>query len=212
MSPQLVEPLKNIGGQVGSEVSSSMSSLSHAVSWEWALALGALLALPILGAFSRPVVRLALAVLDSFSAIVSAILVCISTWCVLIINYVTALARTLRPNPVLLQVLLAGVAVWGALTVIAQKSLLYQSPSVIAIGVVVATGAGLFCKDSVRRFFRRNSSQIKPRVVLPCVGAVLVAVYLIISNFLIPREDLSSCLVAGKVNPSCIKRVNAEPL
>jgi hypothetical protein len=107
---------------------------------------------------------------------------------------------------------LAGVGVWGALTVVAQKSLSNQSHAVIAIGIVAITGVCMLYKNSMRRVFRCNSMNLKPRVILPCVGVVLVAVYLIISNFVIPREDLSSCLVAGKVNPSCIKRVNAEPL
>ena len=212
MSPPLVEPLKNIGGQVGNEVSSSLSTLSHSVPWEWILALGGLLVLPIVGAFFRPFMRLGLAALNSSSAIASAILVCISSWCVLLINYLTAFTQLLRPNPLLLKALLVLAGIWGVMAVAAQRHYSVHSSIIVAVLALGAATVGLLYKDKILRLLPRYSRSLKPRVVMPCVGAVLVALYLIVSTFLINREDLTSCLVAGEIDRACLKRHSAEAL
>jgi hypothetical protein len=212
MSPPLVEPLKNIGGQVGNEVSSSLSTLSNSVPWEWVLALGGLLVLPIVGVFSRPFMRLGLAALNSASAIASAILVCISSWCVLLINYLTALTQLLRPNPLLLKALLVLAGVWGVMVVAAQRNYSVHSSIIAAVVALGAAAVGLLYKDRILRLLPRYSRSLKPRVVVPCVGAVLVVLYLIVSTFLMNHEDLTSCLVAGKVDKACLKRHHAEAI
>jgi hypothetical protein len=156
--------------------------------------------------------RLGLAALNSASAIASAILVCISSWCVLLINYLTALTQLLRPNPLLLKALLVLAGVWGVMVVAAQRNYSVHSSIIAAVVALGAAAVGLLYKDRILRLLPRYSRSLKPRVVVPCVGAVLVVLYLIVSTFLMNHEDLTSCLVAGKVDKACLKRHHAEAI
>lgn len=107
--------LNGITSSLNQAASSGVSALSGLVPAGWGTAIALLLMLPLVGVFAGPLLRLGAAVTQSVSAIVVAVLMCVSAWVILVIAHLTDMSRALRPGPktrpVLLLLVVGGIAV-----------------------------------------------------------------------------------------------------
>jgi hypothetical protein len=111
----ILQAVNGISSQLGQEVSSAFGAVSGLVPSGLVAGLTLLLVLPVIGVFARPLLRLGGAITHTTSAIIVAVLVCISAWIVLVIDHLTDMTAALRPGaktrPVLLAVMLSGLVV-----------------------------------------------------------------------------------------------------
>jgi hypothetical protein len=107
--------LNGVNSQLNQGVTSAVSGLSGLIPSGLGVAVALLLALPVLGAFIRPILRLCSAFTHSTSAIFSAVVLCISAWIILLVDHLTDITRFLKPSsktrPALLAIMLCGVAI-----------------------------------------------------------------------------------------------------
>jgi len=106
-------PLSDLSNQVSSGATSGFGSLLNSIPSGLSSGLALLFLLPVLGVFLRPILRLGGTFTHSLSALTSAAIVCVSSWMILLIQYITALAHALKPRPInpraLKVVLIAGI-------------------------------------------------------------------------------------------------------
>jgi hypothetical protein len=93
-------PLSDLSNQVSSGATSGLGSLLNSIPSGLSSGLALLFLLPVLGMFLRPILRLGGTFAYSLSALASAVIVCISSSMILVIQYVTALAQALKPRPI----------------------------------------------------------------------------------------------------------------
>jgi hypothetical protein len=107
--------LNGITSQLDRGVTSAFSGLSGMIPSGLGVAIALLFILPLLGVFVRPILRLCATFTHSTSAIFRALLVCLSTWIILLVNHLTDITRFLKPSsktrPALLAIMLCGVAI-----------------------------------------------------------------------------------------------------
>jgi hypothetical protein len=108
-------------GSTGSHISNMMSS-------GWGVGFSLLFLLPFVGALIRPFMRLGTSSLNGVSTIASALIFCVSSWMVTLIEYITLIGRALRPSPRVLPVIKVVVAiatvanVWTTASIYASKA------------------------------------------------------------------------------------------
>jgi hypothetical protein len=90
--------LRQIGDYSQRLIPSSLGNAFDSFQSSWVLVAGALLLLPLISMFTRPLIRLAAVFLSSVSAIVGALIVSLSTWCVVAIRCIGAIPRILTPR------------------------------------------------------------------------------------------------------------------
>lgn len=78
----------------------SLSSLFGSFQSNWIFLVAALVVLPLVSAFTRPVIRLAAIATNSIAAIVGAIITSLSAWCVLVIHYIGIVPRIFTPRSI----------------------------------------------------------------------------------------------------------------
>jgi small-conductance mechanosensitive channel len=179
----------------------------------WALLLFAMLILPIGSMVIRPFLRLAAAVFHSGSAIIGAIIVCISSWCILVIHYLTASTRLLAPTPTFARVILGIVLACGLSALVPRLSALYSPLVISALGVIALLGIAVLL---VRRSPQMHNSLYRnyrsQPLLIPCVCLALLVLVAVISHYFSSNGDLHRCLAHGVIDHSCLKELKAKPL
>lgn len=99
MNIPFVGEFSTITQGLSSQLNSLFGGLPRATPSILLIGIGALFVLPFVGMFFRPVMRILIACMYSISNIGSALLLCVSAWCVTLIEVVTLLGRAIRPGP-----------------------------------------------------------------------------------------------------------------
>lgn len=205
----LVEKLKEVARGFFSSSGYNNTS-SYAL---WGLLLFAMLFLPIGSMVIRPFLRLAAAVLHSASAIIGAIIVCISSWCILVIHYLTASTKLLAPTPAFARVILGIILACGLSPLVPRLSALYSPLVISALGVIALLGiAVLLVRRSPQMHNSLYQNYRSQPLFIPCVCLAILAMVAVISHYFSSNGDLHRCLAHGVIDHSCLDQLKAKPL
>lgn len=209
MATPLLGPLTAIGAQASREATSAVGSLSNLIPSGWAAMAGLMLLLPVIGIFVRPFLRLGSAFTHSVSAIGSAALVCVSSWIVLVIHHLTALAHALRPHPSI-----EPFVRWGA---VGGASLFLIHYFSIPLSYICALGVTALLVWAIRVYHpTRTVSLLRSRVTRRsgaiALGVVIVSIIACIAAyaFSVSGQSVHSCLVNGQIQQACVQSLGAS--
>jgi hypothetical protein len=203
-----MDSISRIIEQATREASSSLQSVTQLVPGGWGGAIALLLLLPTVGIFLRPILRLSGAATQSIAAIGSAVMVCVSSWVVLLIQYVTVCAHALHPSRGVLPIVRLVLA--AALIVAAKR--FWGIPFGFMVNVVAAGLAiyGLYYFQLWQRVipgqgvFKQKGTQLAL-----CGGMLLCAAWVLLHFLYRPEVDLSQCLQHGQIQQTCVDKLNA---
>ncbi len=164
--------------------------------------------LPLVGIFLRPLLRLCSVATNSIAAIGSAVLVCVTSCIVLLIQFVTMFVQALRPSRAMLPIV--QLAIVAALLVGACR---YWALSFSLVVGAAALGLALYALFYYRLWHGMIPgpgvlSRKGARVAL-CSGVFLCAVWALVYFLHRTQGDLNQCLHNGQIQQACVKRLNA---
>jgi hypothetical protein len=122
---QTLQQISGLLPGVGSDLGKAGNSISNLIPSGWGLGVSLLLLLPFVGALIRPFTRLGISALNALSAIMSALIFCISSWMVALIEYITLLGRAIRPSP-------RAMPIIGAILIVSVVAVLFTTLSLYA--------------------------------------------------------------------------------
>lgn len=209
MALPVLGQLTNIGDQLSREVTAATGSLSKFIPSGWTSGVALLLLLPLLGLVLQPALRLGGALTHSIAAIGSALIVCISSFTVLIIQHVTALVHALRPSP-RLEPTLRIVVPAGAISYLVYRLAIPPSYLVGTAAVTVLIVA-LLRFDAVQASnFGRKLRGTRALPVALCIALVACAISFTVYSRFRSNDSVNSCLVGSQIKQECVAKLNAE--
>lgn len=99
MNIPFIGQISTITQGLASQLNSLFGGLLRSTPSILLIGVGALFFLPFVSMFFRPVMRILIACMYSISNIGSALLLCVSAWCVTLIEVIAVLGRAMRPGP-----------------------------------------------------------------------------------------------------------------
>lgn len=209
MGLPLIGPLTQVGEQVSRDISSGANSFSHMLTSGWGAGLALLVLTPFIGIFVRPALRVAGALTNSAAAIISAMLVCVSSWIVLVTQHITVLGHALRPTPRMLPFFRL-----AALVGIASFLVHYYS---IPVGYLVGAGiASLACWMLYASKFLARARSIDGLRSKKAVAVIVVVVMIVGIASVTARslwrssKPVTACLVHGEIKQDCVTSLQAQ--
>jgi hypothetical protein len=204
-----VGSISNITEQVSREASSAAQASSHLFSSGWGTAFTLLLLLPVISLFTRPLLRLAATSTHSISAIGSALITCLSSWVITLIQLLTTVAYAIRPTPRMMPFIRVAMATGISVCVIQYCSI--SSRYLIGVALLGALGWATyyFRLWHKLRFTQRFLGRCKTRMVV-CGGifaCILAAAVYLLQN---SSHNLNDCLQNGQVSQACLAQLHAE--
>lgn len=201
--------LTGVGEQLSREVTSATRSLSQFIPSGWTFGIALLLLLPLLGLVVHPALRLGGALSHSIAAIGSALIVCISSFAVLLIQHLNALIYALRPSPRIEPALRIVVPV-GVISYIAYRTAVPLS-YLLGAAIITVLVLALLRLDTVQaaRFARKMRGK-RSLPIAVYVGIVACIISLAVYSLYLSRNSLHSCLVGGRIQQDCVAKLNAE--
>ena len=205
----IIGQITQISDQLGRELSTATGSLSQFIPSGWTSGIAILLLLPFFGLVVQPALRLGGALTHSISAIGSALIVCIASFTVLLIQHVTTLVHALRPSP-RLEPILRIVVPAGVVMFIAYRAAIplqyLVGTAALAVFILI-----LLRLDTVQaRGFVRKIRGRRSLPVTICAGLVVCAISFAFYSLYRPSASVNSCLVGGHIKQECLAKLNAE--
>lgn len=193
-----------------------LDSLTKNIPTEWGFIAIVVLALPLIGMFLVPGLRLGGAVMQGLAAVGSAAVMCVTAWSVLAIGYITALSSALQPRPGF-QPYLRWIFI-GAVGLVGYAFLPKITIPLWVISTAISIVA-LYCTYRVVIFLARRlvipaTWVPRIRVGLVCFGFLFVALQVGGSRGMFrfsSDSNVNSCLDQGKIDASCLRASGAEP-
>lgn len=196
-------------------MSNSLGSLTKHVPGDWWVIALVVLALPLVSMFLIPGLRLGGVIMQAAATIGSALIICLSSWCVLFLNYVTALSRALQPGrglepylkPIGLTV--AGIAVVYGLSFITIPGWFYLA----ATGAATLLGLHKVSIALARRSLIPAVWVPRIRVGLLCVACAGAILQFSISHQIVysAETNVNACLSNGTIDTTCLRNTSAQP-
>jgi len=209
MALPVIGQLTNVSDQLSREVGAATGSLSQFIPSGWTSGIALLLLLPLFGLVFQPALRLGGALTHSIAAIGSALIVCISSFAVLLIQHVTALVHALRPSPQL-QPILRIVVPAGLVSYIVYRAAIPLPYLIGAAALTVLVLALLRLNAMHASGFVRKVRNQRSLPVAICIGLVVCVISFAVYSFYRSSPSVNSCLVGGHIKQDCVTKLNAE--
>ena len=209
MALPVIGQLTNVGDQLSREVSAATGSLSQFIPSGWTSGIALLLLLPLFGLVVQPALRLGGALTHSVAAIGSALIVCISSFAVLLIQHVTALVHALRPSPQL-EPILRIVVPAGVVSYLVSRAAIPLS-YLVGAAIVTVLVLALLRYDAAQAI--SLGRKIRSKRALPVaivLGIVACAISFAAYSLYRSSNSVNSCLVGGQIKQDCVAKLNAE--